>query len=390
VERRSDPAHEGRGVVAQVREAVLGGGLLSAGRPIVVMLSGGRDSVCLLDVTVDLCGADLLRALHVNYGLREEADAEERHCERLCERLGVPLEVVRAERAPGNVQAWAREIRYQAALRVAEELDERIARAREGGGMGVGKLDSGERDARAHTQPTALVAAGHTATDQVETILYRLAASPGRRALLGMPAREGRVVRPLLGVTREQTAAYCVERGLEWREDASNDSDAYARSRVRHGLLPALRAVHPAAERNVLRTAELLRQETELLDQLVDAELAGETSIAIDRMGELHPALARLVVVRLAEQAAGPGVYVPQAGDRVKEILELAGRQGRAERRQGHAERRHGRAERRHGRAERRHGRAELHIGGLLSAVIEDGRLRMVKIAPHYPSPGRD
>jgi tRNA(Ile)-lysidine synthase len=177
-----------------------------------------------------------------------------------------------------------------------------------------------------------------------------------------MSEREGRVVRPLLGITREQTAAYCLERGLSWREDASNETDAYARGRVRHGLLPVLRAVHPGAEGNVLRTALLLRQETELLEGLVDAELDGEESISIKRLRELHPALARLVAVRLAEQAAGPGAYVPQAGDRVAEILDLAARQGRA----------------------------ELHVGGLISAVIESGRLRMVKIAPHYPSPERD
>jgi tRNA(Ile)-lysidine synthase len=316
--------------VEDVREQVRRGGLLPANRPVVVMLSGGRDSVCLLDIAVDLCGAGLVRALHVNYGLREEADGDQHHCERLCERLSVALEVVRPERSSGNVQAWAREVRYEAALRLAEEND-------------------------------ALAAVGHTATDQVETILYRLAASPGRRALLGMSAAEGRLVRPLLGVAREQTAAYCAARGLQWREDAGNDSDAYARSRVRHGLLPALRAVHPAAEGNVLRTAALLRGETELLEQLVDAELGGESSIAIERLAQLHPALARLVVVRLAEGAAGAGVYVPQAGDRVAEILDLAARQGHA----------------------------ELHVGGLVSAVIGDGRLRMVRIAPHYPAPGR-
>ncbi len=315
-----------------VREQVLATGLLAAERPLVVMLSGGRDSVCLLDVVVDLCGAGLVQALHVNYGLRAEAsEQDQHHCERLCERLGVALEVLRPVRGSGNVQAWARNVRYQAALLLAERDD-------------------------------ALVAVGHTATDQIETVLYRLAASPGRRALLGMPAAEGRLIRPLLGVTREQTAAYCVARGLTWREDATNETDAYARGRVRHGLLAALRAVHPGADGNVLRTAQLLREETELLEQLVDRELDGETSIAIERLGELHPALARLVVVRLAEGAAGPGAFVPQAGDRVAEILELAGRQGRA----------------------------ELHIGGLLAAVIEQRRLRMVKIAPHYPSPGRD
>src|SRR2546421_175939 len=80
-------------------------------------------------------------------------------------------------------------------------------------------------------------AAGHTATDQAETVLYRLAASPGRRALLGMPARDGRLVRPLLEVTREETAAYCRERGLSWREDRSNDDPVYARARVRSALV---------------------------------------------------------------------------------------------------------------------------------------------------------
>jgi tRNA(Ile)-lysidine synthase len=322
-------------IVEQVRAAVGDAGLLGANddlptRPVVAMLSGGRDSVCLLDVAVALRGAGSVRALHVNYGLRgAESDADERHCAALCEALGVELEVVRASRAQseaGNLQAWARDVRYGAAIELAE-------------------------------RENALVAAGHTASDQVETILYRLAASPGRRALLGMRAVEGRLVRPLLGVTREQTGAYCEARGLRWREDASNDSDAYARGRVRHGLGAALRAVHPAAEANVLRTAELLREETELLDGLVADTLAGGRSIEIARLGELERALARLVVVRLAEQAAG--TYVPQAGDRVQEILAL-GRRGGA----GGG------------------GRLEVHVGGNVSARIEDGVLNMVRLPP--------
>ena len=326
-----------------VREAVRAGGLLAQDRPVVVMLSGGRDSVCLLDVAVELCEPGDVSALHVNYGLRAQSGEEELHCAALCERLGVTLEIVRESRpqdalrpgqgAAGNLQAWAREVRYRAARRVAQQRD-------------------------------ALIATGHTASDQVETILYRLAASPGRRALLGMLAGErsggaggggeggGRLIRPLLSVTREQTAAYCEARGLGWREDEANDSERYARARVRHGLLPALRAVHPAAEANVLRTALLLREETELLDGLVADELAGRRSIAIARLSELPAALARLVVVRLAEDAAG--TYVPQAGGRVEEILALA----------------------------RRGGRAELHVGGRAGAVIERGVLEMVKLPP--------
>jgi tRNA(Ile)-lysidine synthase len=313
-------------LVEQVRATVREGGLLACEEPLLVMISAGRDSTCLLDVAVALRGADAVSALHVNYGLREEAAADERRCVALCEQLGVELEVVRASRdaAPGNLQAWAREVRYEAAGRIA---------ARRG----------------------ALIATGHTSSDQVETILYRLAASPGRRALLGMLPREGALLRPLLGVSREQTAGYCRERTLDWREDASNEDERFARTRVRHGLLPALRAVHPAAEANVLRTAALLREETELLDALVEEELAGRDSIAVARLEELPAALARLLVVRLAEAAAG--TYVPQAGARVAEIVALG----------------------------RRGGRAELHVGGQAGAVIAGGVLSMVRLAPRGP-----
>jgi tRNA(Ile)-lysidine synthase len=319
------------GVVEEIREAGAGPLAAAADRPLLVMLSGGRDSVCLLDVAHAVHGAGGLSALHVNYGLREEAVVDERHCIALCGALGVELTILRESPragaaeplagAAGNVQAWARDVRYREAARIADEQD-------------------------------ALFATGHTASDQVETILYRLAASPGRRAQLGMVCSEGRLIRPLLAVTREQTAAYCEARSLAWREDTSNDDERYARARVRHGLLPALRAVHPAAEANVLRTARLLREETELLDGLVAQELGGRASIAIARLRELPPALARLVLVRLAEDAVGD--YVPQAGDRVQEILALAGRGGRA----------------------------ELHVGGKAGAVIEGGLLRIVRLPP--------
>ncbi len=320
----------------ELHERVRADGLLGAGagEHVVAMISGGRDSVCLLDVAVAVRGADRVRALHINYGLRgSDSDEDERHCAELCAKLGVRLELVRVgaeERELGersNLQAWARELRYSAAHRLAGELD-------------------------------APVATGHTASDQVETILYRLAASPGRRALLGMAPREGRLVRPLLGVTREQTGAYCEARGLRWREDESNEDERYARARVRKALVPALRAVHPAAESSVLRTAELLRQEAELLDGLVEAELAESPDvIALTRLAELHPALARLVVIRLAEDAAGE--YVPQAGARLGEILALA-----ADRRSGGG------------------GLAQVHVGGNVSATIDGGRLWMVKLPP--------
>jgi tRNA(Ile)-lysidine synthase len=257
-------------------ERVRATGLLPAGEPVVVLLSGGRDSVCLLDVAVRLVGRESVVALHVNYGLREAADGDEAHCRALCERLGVGIEV-HVERRPedaGNLQAWARDVRLRAGARLAAARGARLA-------------------------------TGHTATDQAETVLYRLAASPGRRALLGMAERDGLLVRPLLGVTRPETAAHCAQRGLPWREDASNDDPAYARNRARAGLVPALRRLHPAAEANVVRTAALLRDEAAVLDEVVDAVLAGRDRIAVAQLAALPPALARLVLRRLAEDAAG-------------------------------------------------------------------------------------
>jgi tRNA(Ile)-lysidine synthase len=262
-------------------ERVLAGGLIAPPRPVVAMLSGGRDSVCMLDLAVAARGAEAVSALHVNYGLREDSDADQRHCAELCGRLGVELAVERPRRpeGPGNLQAWARDCRYAAAARLA------LARG-------------------------AAIATGHTADDQVETILYRLASSPSRRALLGMRPRDGSLVRPLLGTTRAEVTEYCERRGLAWREDSSNAEPTYARNRIRAGLLPELEKAHPAAAANVLRTAELLREEAEVLDALVAAELDGSGegargTISLARLRELHPALRRLVVQRLADDAAG-------------------------------------------------------------------------------------
>jgi tRNA(Ile)-lysidine synthase len=274
---------------------------------IVVLLSGGRDSVCLLHRMKD----EDVTALHVNYGLRPSADEDEAFCRSLCERLGVPLVVHRAGPPSGNVQAWAREVRYAEAAKLGE-----------------------------------VVATGHTATDQVETVLYRLAASPGRRALLGIRERPG-VIRPLLEWTREETAAYCREHGLEWQEDATNESDAFARNRVRHELLPALRSIHPAAEANVLRTLEILRDEAEVLDSLIDTEPS------VERIAALPPALRRLTVQAIAGE--------PSVSARADEILALGARGGTA----------------------------TLDLGGGLRAVVEYGRLRFDHGPPPRPEPAR-
>ena len=161
-------------------------------------------------------------------------------------------------------------------------------------------------------------AAAHTASDQAETVLYRLAVSPGRRALLGMEPRRGRLVRPLLGATRAETRAYCERRGLAWREDESNDDPRFARARVRNGLLAALLEVAPAAEDAVAETARQLREEAEVLDAVAAEALAGLGGgpvVELAALRALPRATARLVLRELAG--------VPLASARVEEVLRL-------------------------------------------------------------------
>jgi tRNA(Ile)-lysidine synthase len=253
-------------------EAARDSGLVRPGVPLLVMVSGGGDSVALLDIAHRL-RADL-SALHVNYGLREGASLDQSLVERLCEERHIPLRVEHVSLGSGgNLQERARDARYALAEQVA----------------------------------AADYAAAHTASDQVETVLYRLAVSPGSRALHGMAPRRGRLVRPLLSVTRDEVRDYLRGRGLDWREDPSNADRRFARARVRHEVLEALRELSPAAERTIAETARQLREEAEVLDEAVADALAdlGGPAISLDALREHPQALRRLILRALAEQAAG-------------------------------------------------------------------------------------
>lgn len=281
-------------LLAEVRET----GLIEAGRPLLVLLSGGADSVCLLSVASEL-GAEL-SALHVNYGLRgAESDGDEQHCRDLCDRLGVTLTVERVALDPdatGNLQSRARDVRYEHAERLAP----------------------GD------------YATGHTRSDEAETVLYRLASSPGSRALAGILPRRGRLIRPLLGQTREQTRDYCRGRSLPWRDDRANADSTFARTRVRHGLLPALTEISPGAEAALAETAAQVREEAALLELAVDdaiTRLGGER-IELAALALEPPGLARLVIRRLAERAVGRPCPVDRAG--AARVLTLEGRPGTA------------------------------------------------------------
>jgi tRNA(Ile)-lysidine synthase len=191
--------------------------LIPPGDEVTCLVSGGADSTCLWHVLKEL--GYRVSALHVNHAVRGvDSDEDARFC--------------------------------------AERFDAEIV---DGAG---GATEEEWRDIRYSFAKDRLRATGHTASDQVETVLYRLMASgvPGGIK----PRREDGVVRPLLTVWRDETEAYCRAEGLEFRTDVSNRETK--RGLIRNEILPRLRRLHPAAERNLLRLAE---GEPSALDELL-------------------------------------------------------------------------------------------------------------------------
>src|SRR6266508_2715102 len=192
---------------SRVEEFIRRHELIAPGGEVTCLVSGGADSTCLWHALREL--GYRVSALHVNHGLRgAEADEDARFC---AEQFGAEIVDGRGGRSEDEL----RRIRYSFAT-------------------------------------DRLRATGHTASDQVETVLYRLVASGAAKGI--KPRREDGVVRPLLIVWRDETEAYCRAEGLEFRIDSSNRDTK--RGLIRDEILPRLRDLHPAADRNLLRLAE--------------------------------------------------------------------------------------------------------------------------------------
>src|SRR5262245_2088756 len=249
---------------------------------VAIAISGGADSVALTLALAELATAARCHAaglIHVHHGLRgAEADGDAAFCEALAARLGWPIVVsrvdvrARARRDRVSIEVAAREARY-------EQFE--IARQR---------LDA------------TVVATAHTADDQAETVIMRLLRGAGLRGLGGIPPRRGPFVRPLIDVRRADVRRYLAARDQTVREDASNRDVTITRNRLRHELMPELERIAPSAVRALARTADLLRDDEELLTSLA-AGLANAEVKAAD-LANLPPARARRVIRALAARTA--------------------------------------------------------------------------------------
>ena len=291
-----DGAHLTKRLERRVGDFLDEHGLAEAGSPIVAGVSGGPDSVCLLHLLARL-RARLpldLRAAHLHHGLRgAEADDDAAYVAELCKRLDVPLatERIAVKKQRGrSLEEAAREARYAFFRRVATA-------------------------ARAH-----VLALGHTADDQAETILLNMLRGAGLAGLRGMRALARRndggvdlvIARPLLATRRQETEAYCREHGLEAREDSSNRSPEFTRNRVRQELVPLLESFNPKVQEALLRTGAQAEAGLDFLDAAARKawpELVGvaEGRVTFDRarLNALHPALQAALMRRALLEARG-------------------------------------------------------------------------------------
>ena len=262
--------------------------LLAGADAVVVGLSGGPDSVCLLDVLAlmrergDINAA--VHAAHLNHCLRgEESDEDERFARELAETMGLPITVdrrdigsVQAEEG-GSVEAVARRERYAFLASVAESVG------------------------------ASAVAVGHHADDQIETVLHRLIRGAGLKGLRGIrltrlldDGSPARLIRPLLGARRADIVDYLSERGLTYRADSSNSDTSLTRNKLRHTLLPRIESdFNPAFGESLLR---LSRSATDVHELLLDVahtaavDCVSGNTINVEEFGLAHGAVRPLLI----------------------------------------------------------------------------------------------
>ncbi len=225
-------------MLGRIAQFIERNGMLSHGQRVGVAVSGGADSVFLLHALRELAPrCDLkLSVIHIEHGIRGEASlADAEFVRELAEHFGLPFHLRQADvpSLPGNLEKAARDVRQS----FYREL-----------------ISSGAVDR---------IATGHTLSDQAETVLYRILRGSGLTGLAGiLPVTREGLIRPLLEIDRCEIEAWLRARGLDWREDASNRDHAYARNRLRHEILPLLRAgFNPQLDTALAHLATLARDE---------------------------------------------------------------------------------------------------------------------------------
>ncbi|MGG6295940.1 tRNA lysidine(34) synthetase TilS [Leptolyngbya sp. AN02str] len=229
---------------ARLHQTLLKRQLLPPGQGILVAVSGGQDSLCLLKLLRDLQPKWewTLGVAHCNHGWRNDAHANAAHVETFAQSWNLPYEVAIAPSMLPTTEAAARDWRYQALIEMAQ------------------------------VQGYSYLVTGHTASDRAETLLHNLMRGSGADGLQALTWRRSlteriQLIRPLLNTTRQETGKFCQEHGISIWEDTTNSDRSYARNRIRLDLLPYLQThFNPKVEHHLSQTAELLQADVAYLE----------------------------------------------------------------------------------------------------------------------------
>ena len=278
-----------------------------AAAPVILMISGGADSMALLHMAatepLDLGdGAGLVRVakehlhvLHVNHLLRgEDADADQHFVQETCDSLSISCTVLRvdvaklAQERDGNVEDVGRRVRYDAARELAQKLcvEQGVSRQK------------------------AKILTAHTADDRAETFMMNVMRGSGMSGLASIPRHRGLIYRPLLNYTHDQLKDWLKARGLDWHEDATNTDTHYLRAYMRHNVLPLLKARNPMLVQTVCKIADLMADEDDYLEGKAARKLRqitlrkSESLLVLDalKLSSTDVVIARRVVRIVARQ----------------------------------------------------------------------------------------
>ena len=278
-----------------------------AAAPVILMVSGGADSMALLHMAatelLDLgdgagptrVAKERLHVLHVNHLLRgADADADQHFVQETCDSLGMPCTALRvdvaklAQERDGNVEEIGRRVRYDAARELAQKLcvEQGVSRQK------------------------AKILTAHTADDRAETFMMNVMRGSGMSGLTSIPRHRGLIYRPLLDYTHDQLKDWLKARGLDWHEDATNTDTHYLRAYMRHNVLPLLKARNPLLVQTVCKIADLMTDEDDYLEAKAARKLRqitlrkSESSLVLDalKLSSTDVVIARRVVRIVARQ----------------------------------------------------------------------------------------
>ena len=300
-------------MIERIYNFMTGHNMLEEGGCILAAVSGGADSMCLLEVLREMQRRSgfRLKVFHVHHGLRESADGDLRYVAQYCEDRGIPFEAAYVDAAGFaaesglSVEEAARHLRYKALEQAADRWEQELLSSDRGvapapAGREVAPAPAGRGGAPAPTGRTAeaparctaeapagrggapaptgrtaeaptgrkaecRIAVAHHMEDQAETVLFNLVRGSRLTGLRGMLPVNGRIIRPLLTCSRGEIEAFLNARGIRWREDETNEDVRYSRNLLRHEVMPLLERINKGAVEHIARAAEEAARAEEFL-----------------------------------------------------------------------------------------------------------------------------